>query len=330
MRVGDNTTMRASLVVTLLLIGVDLAACGHDFFGLDPSMQPCPTDYHSHPNYDPDWMPAPPHLGLQKCYKDSSKEWGLNRWQNCKEVCRNGVYCSKEIGPPVTLGRRQLAYCTTSKSLTIESAAEEAWIASEFFNNPNRKSGNGVIYTSPDWPIWTGYGFFDASTRGNGLPTVTAAGDPTGSWAWLSNSPSAMAPSWVNGTEPSDGCASIRGAPDGPDGGWHGVPCGTFLRCICELTPHFPPAPPAPPAPPLAPPPTEPPRAATGALGPIQILIRVGLAVAGVCGIVALIYHLKKEKKLCFKTKLSGSGRHRPIMREGKSAASVSATSAAA
>ena len=47
--------------------------------------------------------------------------------------------------------------------------------------------------------------------------------------------------------------------------------------------------------------PTEPPRAATGALGPIQILIRVGLAVSGVCGIVALIYHLKKEKKLCFK-----------------------------
>ena len=54
--------------------------------------------------------------------------------------------------------------------------------------------------------------------------------------------------------------------------------------------------------------PTEPPRAATGALGPIQILIRVGLAVAGVCGIVALIYHLKKEKKLWLQDEVAGLG----------------------
>lgn len=40
-----------------------------------------------------------------------------------------------------------------------------------------------------------------------------------------------------------------------------------------------------------------------GGRSPTQMIIRIALPVAGVCSLIYLIYYLKKQKKLCFKTK---------------------------
>ena len=240
----------------------------------------CPEDYHADPATDPDWVYSP----FGKCLRDATVEWNKRTWQGCKEVCQNGIYCSQREG-------RRLGYCTGSTLATVESEAEEEWLAAEFLSNPNRSSTPG--------DIWIGFGYIDTASIDSAMPKPAAMGD--GSWMWMSGNFWSEYRNWATEPPPLEGCAILA---DSPSSGWHVQSCSTKARCVCELTPHQPPAPPTPPPP--------------DSVFPVWVL-----AVAA-AGIFALIIGLLLLSKWC------KSRRDRSYSRSSSAHASTSSSRSAA
>lgn len=276
------------VLVSLLAFAIHYVRCS-DIIASDlVDRGQCPTDYHASPT-DPDWKMSP--VGAAwgpKCYRDATSEWSNRGWAACPEVCFNGVYCGRHSN------RRSLGYCAGSQLVTVSSLEEEEWIAQEFLFNENRSGQPG--------PIWIGFGYYVPGTESN--PDVSG---PAGrKWSWLSGSYRTYT-NWASGAAPTEGCAALKDLPNGALGGWHAESCSTSYRCICEVTPHLPPAPPQPPVP-LAPPTPPPPE--SGA-----ILIA---AIAGsVGGVVALVIVALLTRRHC-----RGGGPQRPLGAETKTTAS--------
>ena len=229
----------------------------------------CPTDYHSSPTNDPDWLMSPPNAAWgPKCYRDATGEWSNRGWSSCPEVCSNGVYCGRRSD------RRSLGYCAGSTLVTVSSLEEEQWIANEFLFNENRSSQPG--------PIWIGFGYYVPGTEH--FPDVTGPAGRT--WSWLSGSYWTYT-NWASGAAPTEGCAALKDVPNGALGGWHAESCSTMYRCICQVTPQLPPAPPQPPQPPAPPPPAS---------GAILIAVIAG-SVGGVVVLVAVALLMRRSRR---------------------------------
>lgn len=201
----------------------------------------CPHDYHSndHPN-NRDWVRSPPNASWStKCYRMPSGEWGNAVWHGCATMCRS-LYCSD-------------SYCSDARPVTVENAAEQAWLEQEYSIASCEAASGGAPCAagggSGTCCFWTGFGYAEPGAN-SVQATPATAGD--GAWQWHSDSaPSYLG--WSDGASAThaDGCAVVG---IGGSSGWQRDDCSAQHRCVYELVGLHPPSPPSPTPAPLTPP----------------------------------------------------------------------------